>query len=162
WACRLTAPRPSEEQAALLRRSAGRVSTGEADPLCTYTRQTALLSVPDSTVVYFLRPEMLALLTSPQRFSSVAEIRQGLATADDNRLIRFTWETKEHSRRWMPHAKGGGYSKWFGQNCYHTEWGFGGARQRGFGKGRYQGIEFYGMAGWSYSRLCQGNLSVRR
>ncbi len=51
----------------------------------------------------------------------MADVGQSLATADDDRFVRFVWEVLPEEwarplrqRRWVPFEKGGGYGKWFG------------------------------------------------
>jgi Eco57I restriction endonuclease. len=126
------------------------------------SNQNAFLSIPDSPLVYYLNDEILSLLTQGRKLKDVADVRQGLATADDNRFLRFTWEVRSASDRWATFTKGGGYSKWFGQNWYHVDWEYGGSRAKAFGRGRYQGINYYFRPGWSYSRISSGSIGLRR
>jgi hypothetical protein len=48
-------------------------------------RQWDLLPIPEAPFVYWLRPRFFELLQSPYRLGDVAEIRQGLATTDNDR-----------------------------------------------------------------------------
>jgi hypothetical protein len=139
-------------------------SATENDPyeIITTPVQRVFLSIPGSPLVYYLTEDWLSLLVRSKRAKEIAEIRQGLATADDDRFLRYTWEIFFPSQRWVTFTKGGGYCKWFGQNWYHVDWEFTGSRAKTFGKGRYQGTHFYFHPGWSYNLISRGSLSVRR
>jgi type II restriction/modification system DNA methylase subunit YeeA len=69
--------------------------------------------------------------------SDFADTRLGMATADNNRFLRFWYEislyricfsadsreeAKESKKRWFPYQKGGEYRKWFGNNEYCVNW----------------------------------------
>ena len=53
---------------------------------------------------------------------SVVDIRQGLATGDNNRFLRYWWEvlpetiSQEYGddRKWVKYSKGGPFNKWYG------------------------------------------------
>ena len=124
--------------------------------------QNALLAIPDSPLVYYLNNEIFLLLTQGRKLKEIAEVRQGLATADDNRFLHFTWEVLSVSERWATFTKGGGYCKWFGQNWYHVDWAYGGSRLRAFNKSVLRSVNYYFRSGWSYSLISSGNLGVRR
>lgn len=54
----------------------------------------------------------------------VLDIRQGCATSDNLRFLRFWWEVYqktisnqlEEQKKWIPYSKGGPYNKWYGNN----------------------------------------------
>ncbi|MBI4491821.1 MAG: hypothetical protein HY690_03400 [Chloroflexi bacterium] len=82
--------------------------------------QARFLTLPQTPLCYWLRERFFELLAG-QTLGEVADVCQGLATADDARFVRFVWEAPpdewarpERARRWMPFEKGGGYGKWFG------------------------------------------------
>lgn len=147
----------NEKQTALLTAKKSDSTSIIATP-CQYD----FLSIPDAPLVYYLDSDLLSLLIKSKRVKEIAEIRQGLATADDNHFLRFTWEIDSIFHRWVTFTKGGGYCKWFGQNWYHVDWEMSGLRVRAFGKGRYQGINRYFSPGWSYSRISRGSIGIRQ
>lgn len=147
---------PQEKSASLLRR--GYSETGK---LITYPLQNSFLEIPDSPIVYYLGEELLACLIENQRLQDVADVRQGLATADDDRFLRYTWEIPNTSLRWPTLTKGGGYCKWFGLNWYHVDWEYVGARLNAFSKSVLRNVDIYFHPGWSYSLICRGSASLR-
>lgn len=129
-------------------------------PNVNYPQQSSFLDVADSLLVYALPDELLALLTGSHKLSSIANVRQGLATADNNRFTRCFWETMPGTR-WVSYAKGGGYSKWAGLEWLVLDWQFDGGRVRAFDRGRFQAIEFYFAPGLTYTPISRGGLGVR-
>jgi len=158
WSCRLTAPRPSEEQGLLL---ANATKAGVATGRVFTPYQIDFLTIPGTPIVYWLKPSFFVLLKSSHRMHDIADVRQGLATADDNRFLRYTWEVTTIGR-WATFTKGGGYCKWFGQNWYYVDWEYSGTRIKAFGKGFISNIGYYFSQGWSYSRISNGSIGFRR
>lgn len=154
---RLVGLKSPEEKATVLEK----VKYTQSNKILTLPKQIDFIAIPDSPVVYYLGPGILALLTQSQRLRDVAEIKQGLATADDNRFLRYTWEILTTSNRWPTFTKGGGYSKWFGLNWYHTDWEHNGARLTVFERSVIRNPTSYFCSGWSYSLICRGSLSLR-
>ena len=156
-AFRLTGLRsPQGKSASLLRRG-----YSEAGKIITNPLQNSFLEIPESPIVYYLGEELLACLIENQRLQDVADVRQGLATADDNRFLRYTWEILNTSLRWPTITKGGGYCKWFGLNWYHVDWEYAGARLKAFSRSVLRNVDAYFHSGWSYSRICRGSASLR-
>jgi hypothetical protein len=72
-----------------------------------------------------------------QPLGQVANLRQGLATADNSRFLRQWWEVshrriafsctsheeaKSSGARWFPYNKGGEFRKWYGNQEYVVNW----------------------------------------
>ena len=64
-------------------------------------------------------------------------MKQGLATADNNRFLRFWYEvdfnkigfssktcaeSEKSRKKWFPYNKGGDYRKWYGNQEYIVNW----------------------------------------
>jgi hypothetical protein len=132
-----------------------------ANKFITCPIQKDFLAIFESPILYFLSEEFLACLTQGRKLQDIAEVRQGLATADNARFTRCFWESND-IKRWFPYAKGGGYCKWTGLEWLKVDWQLDGARIRFFGKGRFQGTEFYFKNGLTYSPVSGGALGLRR
>ncbi|MFA3790846.1 BREX-1 system adenine-specific DNA-methyltransferase PglX [Aliiglaciecola sp. SL4] len=91
---------------------------------------------------------------------------QGLATADNDRFLRYWWEVKasniytlnkDASKKWFMYAKGGPNNKWYGNNWLIVNWEEDGKEIRGMvdknGKqrSRPQNESFYFKEGITYS-----------
>lgn len=60
------------------------------------------------------RPAVLNDLSSRLgTLGDLAEFKQGLATTDNERFIRYVWELPAEDLDWVPYAKGGGARRWW-------------------------------------------------
>lgn len=130
-------------------------------------RQSRFLMIPQTPVCYWLRERFFELLAG-KTLGDVADVCQGLATANDPRFVRFFWESPNggwalpvRSRRWVPFEKGGGYGKWFGHHFWVVDWEHRGARIKAFPASVVRNEQHYFKKGWTYSSLARGSLSVR-
>ena len=161
---RLSAPLPAEDQAALLRGALA----GTAASICFRPTQRRFQTIPQAPICYWL-PERIFDLLGGRTVADVASVCQGLATADDARFVRFTWETPPQQwalpiprRRWVPFEKGGGYGKWFGHHFWVVEWEHEGARIKATPTPRVQNEQHYFKEGWTYSFMARGSVGFRR
>lgn len=129
--------------------------------------QSRFLTVPQAPLCYWLRERFFELLAG-RTLGDVADVCQGLATADDARFVRFVWEVPPHewprpvrARRWVPFEKGGGYGKWFGHHFWAVDWEHEGARIKATPGPRVQNEQHYFKEGWTYSYMARGSLGLR-
>jgi hypothetical protein len=159
-AFRLIGPKSPEEKAAHLRNVNGKIVTR---PL-----QSRFLTIPQTPVCYWLRERFFELLAG-KTLGDVANVCQGLATANDPRFVRFTWEAPPdqwelpvRNYRWVLFEKGGGYGKWFGHQFWVVDWGHNGARIKAFPGSVIRNEQHYFKEGWTYSDFACGSLGPRR
>ena len=107
-------------------------------------------------------------------------MRQGLATADNPRFVRFYWEVTGQTtpatdsfNRWFSYAKGGGYQKWTGMERSVVDWEHDGARIKArinTSTGRpYSNVwmlretasQCFFQPGLTYTQIARGNFGVR-
>lgn len=64
---------------------------------------------------YRSAPALLQIQSSCQRLADIAKIKQGLATTDNARFLRWWWQVpiEEIGSKWVPYVKGGGSDRWF-------------------------------------------------
>jgi hypothetical protein len=129
--------------------------------------QARFLTIPQAPLCYWLRPRFFDLLAG-RTLGDVADVCQGLATADDDRFARFVWEVRPEEwarpvrgRRWVPFEKGGGYGKWFGHHWWVVDWEHDGARIKATPSPRVQNEQYYFKEGWTYSHVARGSLGFR-
>lgn len=60
--------------------------------------------------------------THPQ-YGDFATPMQGTSTGDNKRFIDYAWNHSDSDKDWITVSKGGGYSKWAGNNIYKVMWG---------------------------------------
>lgn len=129
-------------------------------PGLTYSpTQSGLARIVGSPLCYMLSEGVLALFTGAT-VGEGGEVRQGMATADDGRFLRFCWEVDANSR-WSPFYKGGGYRKWDGLGYYLVDWEENGARIRETPGPRVQGDQWFFKPGWTYSRIAMARMGCR-
>lgn len=103
--------------------------------------------IPGSPVAYWVSKRMREIFERGIPFGNIAEPRQGLATSDNKRFLRF-WpevslgkvafgietreEAKNSHKKWFPYNKGGEYRKWFGNNDFLINWENDGKELLGF------------------------------
>lgn len=163
-AFRIHTPRPSTEQAALLK--AGAINN--SSPFRFTARQHDLRKIPMAPVAFWLPPGLLQLFAGPT-LGEAARVAQGTATAEDSRFVRFVWETPRaawarvslRDGRWVPFEKGGGYAKWFGHQWWMVDWQYAGARVKGSPTAAIRNEEMYFQSGWTYSLMARGSMGLR-
>lgn len=73
---------------------------------------------------YHIPPAVAQLLTQAKKLESIADIRQGLATTDNDRFVKFAWEVspKEMGRTWFPYVKGAGAQRFYSPVRHVVNW----------------------------------------
>ncbi|MEG0455313.1 MAG: BREX-1 system adenine-specific DNA-methyltransferase PglX, partial [Bacteroides sp.] len=93
--------------------------------------------IPGSPIAYWASEAMREAFKTGKPLGDVVDAKQGLATANNNRFLRFWWEL-DYSRikfdatsvddaarsgyKWFPYNKGGEFRKWYGNNDYVVNW----------------------------------------
>ncbi|MFQ5874378.1 MAG: BREX-1 system adenine-specific DNA-methyltransferase PglX, partial [Dehalococcoidia bacterium] len=157
-AFRLIGPKSPEEKGQLLRFQAE----------CYRILNSDILSIPESPIVYWVTTGCLRALKGAQRLYDIADVRQGMATTDNPRFIRFFWEVPSDSS-WVPYAKGGGYKKWAGFCAERLNWGDDGALLKTAVESiggqhwsrRLASYDRYFDAGLTYTLMARGSMGCR-
>lgn len=73
---------------------------------------------------YNIPPVVAQLLTHALSLESIAEIRQGLATTDNERFVKLIWQVKPEDigRIWHPYVKGAGGQRYSSPIKYVVNW----------------------------------------
>lgn len=96
---------------------------------------------------------------------SVLDAKQGLATSDNNRFLRFWWEVDSQTislepndkKKWVRYVKGGNFNKWYGNNWTVVNWGNNGQEikancdENGKQRSRPQNENYYLKEGLTYT-----------
>ena len=147
-----------------------------------YATQDNFSKIPGSPVAYWVSDSLLNAFVKGTYLGTLAESKQGLATADNNRFLRLwyevendkvcyscknTEESKNDLYKWYPYNKGGEFRKWYGNNDYIVNWENDGFEIRNFtdGKGkvrsRPQNTQFYFRESFSWSLVSSGVAAFR-
>jgi len=93
--------------------------------------QRELSDIPGYPIAYWISPTLRSIFSTAKRLGDLAKPRQGLASGDNERFMRYWHEIDlektgftqtdykralESGYKWFPHNKGGAYRKWFGNN----------------------------------------------
>jgi hypothetical protein len=178
-----------EEAVGSMQRAVGSEVGGSADrrlPTADYVyhyRQGDFDAIPGSPWVYWITPGLRKVFETFPKLGEIAQPRQGLATADNFRFLRYWWEpgiqrigfgcknakeARAISKRWFPYMKGGGFCRWYGNQEYVVNWERDGEENRKFadpdtGKtySRPQNTDYYFRRGVTWTDLTSGRFSAR-
>lgn len=118
-----------------------------------------LLSIKNSPFIYWISDEFrskFATLT----FEDVADVKQGIATGNNNKFCRFWWEIKGSNDIYHPYAKGGTFNRWAGNLWLYINWSEESVKEINE-KGRLQNKSFYFKEGITYSASGRGGYAFR-
>jgi len=129
--------------------------------------QNSLLAVPESPLIYWLRPNIFRLLQSNSRIcannatgATLATVHIGLCTGNNARYIRFIWEVPS-GNRWKKCARAGKYQKWWGLQSSVATWRMGSDEYAVCLGSRVQNTDKYFSHGLTYSFICSGSMGAR-
>lgn len=140
-------------------------------------RYTASMSdfddVPGKPVSYWISNNIINIFKRNKKLGEIAAPRQGMATSDNNRFLRFWYEVPFHkigfdlggideaeasNKKWFPYNKGGQYRKWFGNNEFVINWEDNGKEIKQFAASLYKSytrtiknIDYYFKEGITYT-----------
>ncbi len=95
------------------------------------------LAIPGAPVCYWMSDRALKALASGPYLGDVLNPREGMATGNNSRYLRFWWEVstistmrdalsraeaRESGKRWFPYNKGGGPRRWYGHDDFVVDW----------------------------------------
>lgn len=139
-------------------------------------------NIEGSPIAYWASDKIFDIFKNSETLGQVAEPRQGLATADNNRFLRLWHEVdnfnigfgyksredaKESNLKWFPYNKGGAFRKWYGNNEYIVNWENDGFEIRNFidekGKlrSRPQNTNYYFKEGITWTLISSSKFGVR-
>jgi hypothetical protein len=155
---------------------------GERNPSVYQYCQRDFAAIQGSPWVYWITTTLRERFLKLPKLKQTAAAKQGLATADNQRFIRFWWEiglrridrqctsaaaTLTSSAKWFPHMKGGGSLRWYGYRESVVNWARDGAEIRCFGEetgriaSRPQNTEYYFKRGLTYSAVSGKGFACR-
>jgi hypothetical protein len=115
----------------IIQKSLQAISDGENCNAIFLPQQAQFRLLPQSPFVYWVNRPIIKQLSSHQQLTpEIADVRQGLATADDPRFARAIWEVpagnlrlqKNGSGDWIPYIKGGSSQPWFAPVTLVVNW----------------------------------------
>lgn len=146
-----------------------------------YVKQSNFAKIPGIPVAYWVSENVLKMFDNIT-VGKISDTRLGMATADNDRFLRFFWEINygdcdlecksieeniTSMKKWFPYAKGGNYRKWYGNNERLVNWFNNGISIRSFtddnGKIRSHNynLDFIFKKGITWNALSSSKTSFR-
>lgn len=145
--------------------------------------QNNFSKIPGSPIAYWLSNNMFEIFRNSKQLSEIAKPRQGLATSDNNRFLRFWHEIdladigfgitgiddqNQYNYKWFPCTKGGSFRRWYGNNFYVINWEDDGKEIKEYAAFLYKSytrtiknIPLYFHKGLTWSTISSGLFSLR-
>lgn len=138
--------------------------------------QSNFSKLPSSPIAYWLSDSFLNVFSDGKLLGEIADSRQGIATADNNKYLRL-WsecdysniffdcknhdESKTDNRKWYPYNKGGEFRKWYGNNEYVVNWFKDGMELRADKKAVLRNPNYYFKHSFSWSLISSSVAAFR-
>lgn len=144
--------------------------------------QESFLEIPGTPIAYSLGKKLVAAFASKRLVSTIGDVKQGLATGDNNRFLRLWYEVDnnricfeaknaemalESRCKWFPYNKGGAYRKWYGNIEYVVNWEHDGYEiknirdENGKIRSRPQNLQYFFKESLTWSKVTIGGFSMR-
>ena len=138
--------------------------------------------IPGSPIAYWVSENFIRAFENGTKLGDIADSKQGLATADNNRFLRLWFEVNnsrikfdahdreeaiDSDKKWFPYNKGGEFRKWYGNNDYVVNWQNDGYEIRHFTNGcgklrsRPQNTDTYFKESITWSKISSGSIAFR-
>ena len=127
--------------------------------------QENYLKIPNYPIAYWVSNQIISIYSNSKLISDYGKARQGIATGENDRFMRYWYEPNYNSvacppekyegsriSKWYPYHKGGEFRKWYGNNTFVVNWENDG----------YEIKHFYGSNGKLKSRPQNTDFSFKR
>ena len=144
--------------------------------------QQSLSDLPRNSWAYWVDGPLRRAFKKFPRLADLSLPRQGLATTDNFRFVRYWWEVepthcssefKATPGRWIGYSKGGQFRRWYEAPRHRVNWQDDGREIKQAIVDRYpylegqwkwvaKNVSYYGRGGVTWSYLTSGRFSARR
>ena len=146
---------------------------------CGYYYETTASNfskIPGLPIAYWVSDSFLKSFTVGKLLGSIADSKQGIATADNNKYLRLWFECNHLNiyfdcsgheksamdiRKWYPYNKGGEFRKWYGNNEYVVNWYKDGIELKGDKKAVLRNPNYYFKSCFSWSLISSSVAAFR-
>ena len=152
-----------------------------------HVSQQNFKKIPGCPIGYWVSEKMIEAFVEYPNISSIAALKQGLTTTDNNKYVRY-WqevelkhigqhyscrkEAKESQMKWFPFNKGGSFRRWYGNLDLIVNFQNDGYEIKEDVKRKYPYLkgntdfvvknqQYYFHEGFTWSALSSGNISFR-
>lgn len=132
--------------------------------------QNIFKRIPGCKMAFWIGENTIKTFENSKNLDEIGKPRQGLATSDNNRFLRYWYEVNIDTiwfsntgsnivkYKWVPYNKGGGYRKWYGNNYFVINWENNGYEVKEYAENLYgnytrtiKNEEFYFKEGITYT-----------
>jgi hypothetical protein len=132
--------------------------------------------IPSSAIAYWVSPKILALFEKNTPLETVADIRVGLDTGNNDLYIKSwnevnfqeigfdynsTKDFLDSGKLYVPHTKGGSFRKWYGNNEHILKFDISSYQQLENSGNHLPSRQFYFREGGGYTRVSSSLFSIR-
>jgi hypothetical protein len=119
-------------------------------------------AIPGVPFAYWAESSIRSIFGSIPAFEgNYGFARQGLATAEDFRFLRLSWEFGDDRARWVGFVKGGSFSPFYADVYLRINWANDGSELKAFPRSVIRNPDFYFRPGLTWSLRTKSRLSVR-
>lgn len=173
---RLVKEPDAESKRAAFEQALARRRAGQPDSRVYEYRQGDFSAIPGNPLVYWITPTLRKLFVTLPKLETVGQPRQGTATSDNARFLRFCWEVNRNSvsrdsltaqtaaasgKRWFPYMKGGSFQRWYGNQTYVVNWWSDAKEIRNFDRAVIRNPDYYFRRGVTWTDLTTGKFNAR-
>ena len=124
--------------------------------------------IPTDSIAYWVKDNLFSIFSNSHLMSTIAEPRQGMATSDNGKFLRYWHEVsfekinfnaipnQINSLKWFPYNKGGAVRKWYGNNEYVVNWENNGKEIKNFPASVIRNESYYFKKGMTWNSLSGG------
>lgn len=136
--------------------------------------QSRFDKIDGSPLTSFDCSDSLVNVFKKQPISMFSDMKQGFATGNNDRFLRYWFEIplssvcfnaneSDHhlSYKWFPCNKGGEFRRWYGNNYYVANWENDGCEMRNFDHSVIRNPQFYFRKGITWSSFSSNKVSLR-
>ena len=138
-------------------------------------KQSNFSKIPGSPIAYWVSDVFLKVFEN-KLIGDIADSKQGVATADNNRFLRLWFECNKNmlflncssheesslsNQKWYPYNKGGEFRKWYGNNDYVVNWYSDGMELKAFKKSVLRNPNYYFQECFSWSLVTSSVAAFR-
>ncbi len=148
------------------------------DPACrwrTDALQIDFEKIPNQPIAFTIPERLREAFARGFLLKEIAEPRQGIATANNDRYLRFWHEvstsnirfsqgqnsSKMNSHRWFPYQKGGAFRRWYGNHSFIVDWKEDGRELRDDPKSVIRNASYFLKEGMTWTSLTVSSFNGR-
>ena len=150
--------------------------SGPLSPNVYRVAQRRFDAIPGSPWVYWVSDGVRSLFEVLPKFGERTQPRQGVATTDNLRFLRYWWEigrprigfgirdrerARSATRKWMPYVKGGANRVWYGNLEHVINWLADGTEIAHTVGAVIRNPDFYFLEGLTFNRFATARLALR-